>query len=372
VGWPSCDCLFVPRLGLFNLETPPTGLTQASLFVRGYWPDPAEPYAPLLMADAPGGGPSKWAMRKEAKRQMYALSTEKAPTIRPLGARGKSRAPATYQCQKCLAYGHYTYECKDMPVYAKRPSRSELIRDPSLYPSYTLDVPPPELPNATKQIQAEVAKWREAHERKKRKEQRKMKKESRKRKHESSDSSSDSSESESSSDEEDSSSDSSDDSSSTDSSASSSDTDTSSESEEDSSGNDHRRRRSRKASRQSKDESKKDERRDEGREQENGSSRASPKNETALRRERDSPSHSNREEKRKREERQHLSDKRSSRSHDSRDERGHDGHRRHHRRDDKDVDGASEDHHHHHHRRRRHGEEDNQRQKDDSRRRDHD
>lgn len=37
---------------------------------------------------APGsGGPSKWALRKEAKRQMYALSTEKAPTIRPLGVR---------------------------------------------------------------------------------------------------------------------------------------------------------------------------------------------------------------------------------------------------------------------------------------------
>lgn len=28
----------------------------------------------------------------------------------------------------------------------KRPSRSEVIRDPSLHPSYTLDVPPPELP----------------------------------------------------------------------------------------------------------------------------------------------------------------------------------------------------------------------------------
>jgi hypothetical protein len=60
--------------------------------------------------------------------------------------RGKSRAPANYQCQKCLNYGHYTYECSGSAVYMKRPSRSEVIRDPSLHPSYTLDVPPPELP----------------------------------------------------------------------------------------------------------------------------------------------------------------------------------------------------------------------------------
>jgi len=176
-------------------------------------------------------GPSKWAQRREAKRQMYAFSTERAPTIHPVGGRGKTRAPSTYQCQKCLVYGHYTYECTGSPVYSKRPSRSELVRDPSLRPAYTLDVPPPELPTATKLIQAEVAKWREARKKQKKKEQREQK-----RKRGETSRSSDSSKWDSSDSSDSSSSDSSSDTcSSTDSSDSDSDSDTSSDSSEESS-----------------------------------------------------------------------------------------------------------------------------------------
>jgi hypothetical protein len=35
----------------------------------------------------------------------------------------------TGQCQKCLQYGHWTYQCKGEPVYAVRPSRSVILKN---------------------------------------------------------------------------------------------------------------------------------------------------------------------------------------------------------------------------------------------------
>ncbi|GMH32403.1 hypothetical protein BSKO_00237 [Bryopsis sp. KO-2023] len=34
------------------------------------------------------------------------------------------------RCQRCLQIGHWTYECKNPPAFAKRPSRSQQLKDP--------------------------------------------------------------------------------------------------------------------------------------------------------------------------------------------------------------------------------------------------
>ncbi|GAB2265758.1 hypothetical protein Dimus_000794 [Dionaea muscipula] len=78
-------------------------------------------------------GPSRWQERKEAKRQMYLMSTEKA--VR-LGERKDLKMPivngTTSQCQKCFQVGHWTYECKNERVYISRPSRSQQLKNPRL------------------------------------------------------------------------------------------------------------------------------------------------------------------------------------------------------------------------------------------------
>ncbi|KAM0682466.1 Zinc finger CCHC domain-containing protein 10 [Mitosporidium daphniae] len=45
---------------------------------------------------------------------------------------GKPMAPS--KCQKCLQDGHWTYECTVAPHYSYRPSRSAILKDPSLKP----------------------------------------------------------------------------------------------------------------------------------------------------------------------------------------------------------------------------------------------
>lgn len=92
-------------------------------------------------------GPSRWQERKEAKRQMYLMSTEKQ--VR-LGERKdlKSSTPTVNtasQCQKCFQTGHWTYECKNERVYISRPSRTQQLKNPKLRMkvsiSYDLDNP---------------------------------------------------------------------------------------------------------------------------------------------------------------------------------------------------------------------------------------
>ncbi|KAF9428157.1 Alkaline ceramidase 3 [Podila epigama] len=57
------------------------------------------------------------------------------PHFRPTGPKysysaNKAKAPATQQCQKCLEYGHYTYDCKGSRVYSARPTRTQQLKKP--------------------------------------------------------------------------------------------------------------------------------------------------------------------------------------------------------------------------------------------------
>ncbi|CAO2833124.1 unnamed protein product [Amaranthus hypochondriacus] len=80
-------------------------------------------------------GPSRWQERKEAKRQMYLMSTEKAVRLgerKDLKTNMSSTGGGASQCQKCFQFGHWTYECKNERVYISRPSRSQLLKNPKL------------------------------------------------------------------------------------------------------------------------------------------------------------------------------------------------------------------------------------------------
>lgn len=91
-------------------------------------------------------GPSRWQERKEAKRQMYLMSTEKQVRLgeRKDKASGSTLGAAS-QCQKCFQAGHWTYECKNERVYISRPSRTQQLKNPKLRMkvsvSYDLDNP---------------------------------------------------------------------------------------------------------------------------------------------------------------------------------------------------------------------------------------
>ncbi|KAE8690453.1 outer envelope pore protein 16-2 [Hibiscus syriacus] len=63
-------------------------------------------------------GPSRWQEKREAKRQMYLMSTEKA--VRLGERKDKTTMMCTIgvsQCQRCFQAGHWTYECKNERVY---------------------------------------------------------------------------------------------------------------------------------------------------------------------------------------------------------------------------------------------------------------
>ncbi|BBN10822.1 hypothetical protein MPTK1_5g06710 [Marchantia polymorpha subsp. ruderalis] len=87
-------------------------------------------------------GPSRWQERKEAKRQMYLMSTEKAVK---LGVRKDHKSLGhriggvmDQQCQKCLEIGHWTFDCKNERVYVSRPSRTQQLKNPKLRPRPTV------------------------------------------------------------------------------------------------------------------------------------------------------------------------------------------------------------------------------------------
>ncbi|CAH8390422.1 unnamed protein product [Eruca vesicaria subsp. sativa] len=80
-------------------------------------------------------GPSRWQEKREAKRQMYLMSTEKA--VRLGERKDKSMSASAVvggasQCQKCFQTGHWTYECKNERVYVSRPSRTQQLKNPKL------------------------------------------------------------------------------------------------------------------------------------------------------------------------------------------------------------------------------------------------
>lgn len=70
---------------------------------------------------------SRWAARKEQKRQMYAQSTETTVVV-PQRRSGGAAADPSKACQKCLQNGHWTYECKNPRVYIARTSKSAQVR----------------------------------------------------------------------------------------------------------------------------------------------------------------------------------------------------------------------------------------------------
>ncbi|GAY58381.1 hypothetical protein CUMW_186610, partial [Citrus unshiu] len=93
-------------------------------------------------------GPSRWQEKREAKRQMYLMSTEKAVRLgerKDIKSTMSTIGSAASQCQKCFQIGHWTYECKNERVYMSRPSRTQQLKNPKLKMkvsiSYDLDNP---------------------------------------------------------------------------------------------------------------------------------------------------------------------------------------------------------------------------------------
>lgn len=93
-------------------------------------------------------GPSRWQEKREAKRQMYLMSTEKAVKLgerKDLKTTMSTIGGTSSQCQKCFQTGHWTYECKNERVYISRPSRTQQLKNPKLRMklsiSYDLDNP---------------------------------------------------------------------------------------------------------------------------------------------------------------------------------------------------------------------------------------
>ena len=48
------------------------------------------------------------------------------------------------QCQKCLQFGHWTYECMNEPVYLYRPSRTQLFKNKQYSIPLVINEEPPE------------------------------------------------------------------------------------------------------------------------------------------------------------------------------------------------------------------------------------
>lgn len=94
------------------------------------------------MGDANGDAPlGKWAQRREARRNMYATSTEEV-RVQRRGLGSSQASSAAAMCQKCLRTGHWTYECKNEAVYVQRPSRSQQLKNPKLRQPFNKDRPP--------------------------------------------------------------------------------------------------------------------------------------------------------------------------------------------------------------------------------------
>ncbi|KAI7841725.1 hypothetical protein COHA_004591 [Chlorella ohadii] len=62
------------------------------------------------------------------------------------GRFGQGQAGGAPTCQRCLQQGHWTYECKNEPVYQSRPTRTQQLKNPRVRARF-LDASelPPEL-----------------------------------------------------------------------------------------------------------------------------------------------------------------------------------------------------------------------------------
>jgi hypothetical protein len=72
-------------------------------------------------------GPSRWAVRREARRQLLGQSAgpEDVDADRLTG-RTRPRNADT-QCQRCLSWGHRTWECRGEAVFQPRASRTRRL-----------------------------------------------------------------------------------------------------------------------------------------------------------------------------------------------------------------------------------------------------
>jgi len=57
-------------------------------------------------------------------------------------SKDKNKKSGVQQCQRCLKYGHFTYECPNEPAYVYRPSRTVQYKEPSLKPELNTDKAP--------------------------------------------------------------------------------------------------------------------------------------------------------------------------------------------------------------------------------------
>lgn len=112
-------------------------------------------------------GPSRWQEKREAKRQMYLNSTEKAVRLgerKDLKITMSAISGAPSQCQKCFQSGHWTYECKNERVYISRPSRTQQLKNPKLRMrasiSYDIDNPDVKEEKAEKSSKKSKRKYR--------------------------------------------------------------------------------------------------------------------------------------------------------------------------------------------------------------------
>merc|ERR1712195_367211 len=99
----------------------------------------------VAMADGGDAAPSRGQMKRDAKRSMYAYSTEKAVKMGVKSQVGKSREAAKYNaadkvCQTCGFAGLWTWECKEKrgakckPKYNSRPTRTQQLLNPKCRP----------------------------------------------------------------------------------------------------------------------------------------------------------------------------------------------------------------------------------------------
>ncbi|KAL5986560.1 hypothetical protein ACLOJK_014893 [Asimina triloba] len=91
-------------------------------------------------------GPSRLQEQKEAKWQMYLLSTENAIKLgerKDLKSLTSSYGGVVVQCQKCFETSHRTYECKNEWVYISRPSRTQFLENRNLKMKLAVSLPLP-------------------------------------------------------------------------------------------------------------------------------------------------------------------------------------------------------------------------------------
>ncbi|KAF9347014.1 hypothetical protein BGX34_003468, partial [Mortierella sp. NVP85] len=99
---------------------------------------------------------------------MHKYGRDKGPKYSLSASRAK--APATQQCQKCLEFGHYTYDCKAERVYKPRPTRTQQLKKPIKRPQ--VEVPEEFLPKK-KGLAAKILKEKDDKKKKSKKKKKK-------------------------------------------------------------------------------------------------------------------------------------------------------------------------------------------------------